>query len=276
MRRERVRRFASAALRSLYRAATPIDRLVHWRHPTPLPPAHLRVYYYRTLNPRRFVRVCENAALELTSRGLRPEHRVLDIGSGIGNLALGLAGYLQATYDGLEIHREATAWCQRAITSRHPKFRFHHADLRSGAYNPRGAVSPATYRFPFHDGAFDFVFLASVFTHMLPDGVENYLREIRRVLVPDGVCVESYFLLNDQTRTGIDSGLSFMSFDVRHPSGLCRLHSERKPEAAVALDEAFVLRAHQEAGLGIRDVRRGAWWNGEPHQQDVVTARSMH
>ena len=266
------RRLAGAAQRVVYRVVTPLDRLVHWRQTTPLPPAHLRLYYYRTLNPGRFVQVCENAALELTSRGLRPEHRVLDIGSGVGNLALGLAGYLHATYDGLEIHREATEWCQRAITARYPKFRFHHADLTSGAYNPRGEISAATYRFPFEDRAFDFVFLSSVFTHMLPDGVENYLREIARLLVPGGVCVESYFLLNEQTRRGIDSGRSFMSFDVRHPSGLCRLHSERKPEAAVALEEDFVRRTHGVVGLEIRDVRRGGWWNGIPHQQDVVTA----
>jgi methylase of polypeptide subunit release factors len=43
------------------------------------------------------------------TRGLRPEHRVLDIGSGIGNVALGLADYLRGSYDGLEIHPDAVA-----------------------------------------------------------------------------------------------------------------------------------------------------------------------
>jgi len=214
---------------------------------------------------------CEGARRELISRGLRPEHRVLDIGSGIGNLAFGLLGYLHGGYDGIEIHPEAVAWCQRAITRRHPTFRFHRADLASRAYNPHGRMSASAYRFPFPDQSFDFIFLGSVFTHMPPDAVEHYLREISRLLAPGGVCVASYFLLNDETRAAADMGRSFMSFRVEHPTGLCRLHDAAVPEAAVALEETFVRRAHEQAGLNIRDVRRGRWWSGEPEDQDVLT-----
>jgi SAM-dependent methyltransferase len=196
---------------------------------------------------------------------------VLDIGSGIGNLALGLIGYLRGGYDGIEIHPEAVWWCQRAITRRHPTFRFHRADLVSRAYNPNGRVTASTYRFPFPDQGFDFIFLGSVFTHMLPDAVEHYVREISRLLAPGGVCVASYFLLNDETRTGVDAGRSFMSFRVEHPSGLCRLHDATMPEAAVALEETFVRRIHEQAGLRIRDIRRGRWWSDQPHDQDVLT-----
>ena len=61
-----------------------------------------------------------------------------------------------------------------------------------------------------------------------------------------------------------------MSFDVRHSSGLCRLHDEAVPEAAVALEETFVRQVHDEARLHIRDVRRGGWWAGRAHDQDLV------
>lgn len=107
---------------------------------------------------------------------------------------------------------------------------------------------------------------------MLPDAVEHYLREISRLLAPSGVCVASYFLLNDETRAGVDAGHGFMSFCVEHPSGLCRLHDATMPEAAVALEETFVRRVHEQTGLRVQDVRRGRWWSGEPHDQDVVTA----
>jgi SAM-dependent methyltransferase len=231
----------------------------------------LRVYYYGALNPDAFTRACERARVEVTIHGLKPEHRVLDIGSGIGNLAIGLIGFLTGGYDGIEIHPEAVAWCQQAITSQHPHFRFHRADLASHAYNPHGLGAPSAYRFPFPDHSFDFIFLSSVFTHLLPDTVEHYVHEISRLLAPDGVCVASYFLLNDDTRAGVDRGDSFMAFDVRHPSGLCRLHDATIPEAAVALEETFVQRVHQQAELRIQDIRRGSWWNGKAHDQDVLT-----
>jgi SAM-dependent methyltransferase len=275
------RRLGSRVRRAVYRIATAVDRIVYGRRDTLLPPAHLRLYYYRTWSPKGFARACDAARTELAIRGLRPDHRVLDIGSGIGNLAISLTGYLRGGYDGVEIHPEAVAWCQQAITRKHPGFRFHRADLASRAYNPGGLIPASEYRFPFPDETFDFIFLSSVFTHMLPDAVEHYLQEMSRLLAPGGVCVASYFLINDQTRAGIDQGLSFMSFSVPHGSGVCRLHDAAIPEAAVAFEETFIQSIHEQAGLQIRDIRRGRWWSGQPHDQDVLAVvpdpdRSRH
>ena len=266
------RRVASRLRDIGYRVVTFADRIAHWRSDALLPPAHLRAYYYRTLKPRAFVRACEVVRAELVSHGLQPEHRLLDIGSGIGNLAIGLLGYLRGGYDGIEIHPEAVAWCQRAITTRHPTFRFHHADIANEAYNATGRTLASSYRFPFPDQQFDFIFLGSVFTHVLPDGVEQYVREISRVLRPGGTCVASYFLLNDESRIGVNAGRSFMSFPFEHESGLCLLHDAAKREAAVALEEAFVRNIYERTHLLIRDVRRGHWWSGLADDQDVVTA----
>jgi hypothetical protein len=105
---------------------------------------------------------------------------------------------------------------------------------------------------------------------MMPEAVEQYVREVARLLATDGVCVASYFLLNDETRAGIAAGRSFMSFGVEHPGGLCRLHDSMKPEAAVALEEAFVQQIHARNALRIRDIRRGGWWSGVSHDQDVL------
>lgn len=80
---------------------------------------------------------------------------------------------VRGTYDGVEIHRDAVEWCQRTITSADPRFRFHRADVVSSAYNPDGLVPSFEYTFPFPDQSFDFIFLASVFTHMLPESVEH-------------------------------------------------------------------------------------------------------
>lgn len=266
-----LRRIARPVRAAARRVATVVDRLVRPNQPL-LPPAHLRIHYYNSWSVARFAQACEGARTELVSHGLLPHHRVLDIGSGPGNLAIGLVGYLRGGYDGVEIHAESVAWCQRAITTRYPDFRFHRPDLSNAAYNPQGRMSAAAYRFPFGDRTFDVIFLGSVFTHLLPDDAEHYVNEISRLLKPDGFCVASYFLLNDETRAGVNDGRAFLSFDVQHRSGVCRLHDASLPEAAVAFEESFVRQVHDSAGLHVRDIRRGGWWAGGRHDQDVVTA----
>jgi hypothetical protein len=32
-----------------------------------------------------------------------------------------------------------------------------------------------------------------------------------------------------------------------------------------------VRRVHEQVGLRISDIRRGRWWSGEAHDQDVLT-----
>jgi SAM-dependent methyltransferase len=250
---------------------TVLDHVAPWRDDALLPPAHLRIYYYRTWKPEAFARACRGARNELDVAGLRPTDRVLDIGSGIGNLAVGLIGHLQGTYDGIEVDKESVAWCRQAITSRYPTFRFHEADLASGAYNPGGRLSAASYRFPFPDRSFDAIFLGSVYTHLLPEDTAHYVKEVARLLAPGGFCVASYFLLDDERRRSIDDRRSFMPFPVEH-SAVCRLNDASRPEAAVAFDETFIRGLHDDSGLRIRDVRRGQWWNGVAHDQDVIVA----
>ena len=78
------------------------------------------------------------------------------------------------------------AWCQENITPKHPNFRFQVADIRNKEYNSGERFAASEYEFPYEDASFDFVLLTSVFTHLLPNEVENYLSEIQRVLAPGG------------------------------------------------------------------------------------------
>jgi hypothetical protein len=105
---------------------------------------------------------------------------------------------------------------------------------------------------------------------MLPAGVERYLSEIARMLRPGGLCVASYFLLNETSLAGVRAHTTFMSFDVEGADRRCRLHDAAKLEAAIALDESFVLQVCERNGLRIRTVRRGAWFAGRTNDQDVV------
>ena len=133
---------------------------------------------------------------------LKASDRVLDIGCGPGRLAVPLTRYLDdaGSYDGLDIIPESIDWCRENISKRDERFRFHLADIRNSAYNESGADSCVELSFfPSTDETFDFVFLASVFTHMLPEGVEHYLSEIARVLKPGGTLFDH--LLPRETRS---------------------------------------------------------------------------
>ena len=97
---------------------------------------------------------------------------------------------------GIDIAKAGIEWCADKITPRLPNFRFQLIDVYNKHYNQQGACPASQYRFPFEDNTFSFVMLGSVFTHMLPDDLSNYLSEVYRVLEKGGRCLISYFLLN--------------------------------------------------------------------------------
>ena len=138
--------------------------------------------------------------------GLRPDDDVLDVGSGVGRIAVGLTDWLRGRYEGIDVVRRGVEWCQQAITPRYPNFHFQVADLYNRHYNPVGRVPASDYRFPFEDQSFDFVVLTSVFTHLLPADRDNYISEIARVLRPKGRCFATFFLLNEEARQSLRDG----------------------------------------------------------------------
>jgi SAM-dependent methyltransferase len=177
---------------------------------------------------------------------LKPDERVLDVGCGIGRMAVPLTGYLddQGSYEGFDVFPEGIRWCQENITPTYPNFRFRVADIRNKEYNPGGRFAASEYEFPYEDESFDFVLLTSVFTHLLPDEVENYLSEIRRVLAPGGRCLASFFLLNEESLGSIRSGASTINF--RHDFGEYRTKDKDTPEAAIAYPEDYIRSLYAE------------------------------
>lgn len=193
--------------------------------------------------------------------GLRPDDRVLDVGCGTGRVARPLTFYLKGgSYDGMDIVGRSIDWCRRAYRSR-PDFRFHHADLVNQAYNRTGAAPAAEYRFPFEDGSFDFVLLTSVFTHMLAHDTQHYLREIARLLAPEGRVFLTAFLLDEASRHAIDAGRADFSF--RHEWEGCYVDRTDIPEAVVGYDRSAFTSMIAAAGLMISRSDAGSWRGSE-------------
>jgi SAM-dependent methyltransferase len=201
--------------------------------------------------------------------GLKPEDRVLDVGCGIGRLARPLAGYLSIDggYAGFDVNPHAIAWCERRYRH-YPNFRFVHADVRNGRYNPDGAAEAVGYAFPFDDGAFDVAVLMSVLTHLTADEALHYLGQVRRVLAPGGRVLATAFVLDP------DAPAPALRF-VRTADGMAVV-DPLLPEEAVAFDEDWLLEALRAAGLDLVALHPGLWTGRDEGLsfQDVVVARA--
>jgi ubiquinone/menaquinone biosynthesis C-methylase UbiE len=204
------------------------------------------------------------------SLGLRPEDKILDIGSGIGRKTLPLLDYITSgTYDGIDPVAKQVKWCQEKITSRYPNFRFQRIDVWSKNYNPSGAVQPSEYRFPFDEAQFDFVMLGSVFTHMFPDDVDHYIGEISRVLKPGGKGWVTFFLLNKESETAIADKTSTidLAYEVEQGS---RADNPNRLESAIGHQEQLVRQMFAKHNIQADIAEYGSWCGRQaPSYQDV-------
>lgn len=209
---------------------------------------------------------------------LAPHHHVLDVGCGTGRIAIPLTQYLsrEGRYEGFDPVARAIRHCDARITPSYPNFRFQVADLYNETYNPAGRIKDSEYRFPYPDASFDLAFAVSVFTHLLPEGAERYVAESARVLKPGGHFFATWFLLNAESRAAVAEGKSTITLVAQ--SGVHQVHSTRKPEAAVAYDEAFVLGLYEKHGLALKVPPGHGLWSGRAPSgyggyQDLLVAR---
>ncbi|NOY51664.1 MAG: class I SAM-dependent methyltransferase [Chlorobi bacterium] len=114
-------------------------------------------------------------------------------------------------------------------------------------------------------GSGDFIFLTSVFTHMMPVDVSAYLDQISRVLKSGGKCFATFFIINEVSKRLMkeNDGIKF-----NHKFNNYYLHTTKVKEANVAFDETFLEQMIKSKGLKIASKHYG-YWSGRQKDKSV-------
>lgn len=195
---------------------------------------------------------------------LRPSETVLDIGCGLGRMAIPLTQYLlapQGAYHGVDIVASAIAWNTDAITSVYPNFTFAHLDAQNDLYNPGGTIAPDKIALPVAAESVDLVVMTSVFTHLDRAAADAYLSEVRRVLRPGGRLLATLFLIDEATRAALGAHENRLRFDLER-GGPHYIADPAHPLAAVAFDRDYFLDRAARAGLVPRRPIVPGFWSG--------------
>ena len=206
--------------------------------------------------------------------GLEPRHRVLDIGCGVGRMAVPLTGYLsnEGSYEGVDIVPEGIEWCTNNLSTRFsfPVFCGRHSQQgipcrrRDGRLRLSVSISGRRFRFRVpHLG---------VYAHAAEGGRELSLgdfatAEARRSLLHHLVSFEPGI------RISLPCGRAALAF--KHSIEGCLITNPDVPEEAIAHPESVVRAWYQAFGLD-KDliVHYGAWCGRErfESQQDICVS----
>jgi SAM-dependent methyltransferase len=214
---------------------------------------------------------------------LFPDMTFLEIGSGAGRDAFQLLDLLgsEGRYVGIDVQRESIVWCQNNIGRQRPNFWFHHFNAYHELHNPIATKTTLDFRVPVPDASVDRVALGSVFTHIFADEVLHYLKELARVMKPEGLCYATFFLYSEEVvQASRQNNVTQYNLRFEHPYGEgCYINDLQYPTGAVAFTEEKMNAMIREAGLTLdRPFLKGFWSGfyvqGEAEDgQDVAVLR---
>lgn len=207
---------------------------------------------------------------------LQPSAHVLDIGSGIGRIARALTTFLSAdgAYRGFDVDPRAISWCRRAYR---PFTNFSFAYAPVGYVNVKGGapIRGEDFVFPYADASFDLAFSMSVYTHLSRAIVNHYLAETSRVLRPGGVCVNTFFVMDDYAVDAMAAGRADRRY-VSQEAGTY-LEDPSNPNFGIGFTPDVISTLHESNDLAIVPPIRFGDWSGREVKafvyQDVVVAR---
>jgi SAM-dependent methyltransferase len=197
--------------------------------------------------------------------GIKDQMHIVEIGSGIGRDAFQLIQeFPNVNYLGIDVTRDSVNWCINHITSLHSNFQFVHFDAYHEIYNPLGLKDTSDFLIPVETASVDRIFLGSVFTHLFEEDIRHYMKEISRILKPDGLAYATFFLYSEEiiaaarkTRRSHNG----LTFEYQHSQG-CYVSDPNFHTGSVAYTDELMRAMIHESGLSLSREYLKGWWSG--------------
>ncbi len=208
--------------------------------------------------------------------GLKPTDTFLDIGSGIGRIALGLTDYLKGEYQGFEAIELGVIWCKNNLSVKYKNFHFKYVKIYNDLYNSSG-VDAAKYKFEYPENKFDFAVSISVFTHMIDAEVQNYLYQTNLVLKENSIFITTFFIMDKKAQSYIERTNSNFKFIYEFENYF--LMDKNVKAANVCFKRDYLLSIIKSTGFKIVREIKGSW-SGSPKEhylgfQDILVLQKV-
>lgn len=203
---------------------------------------------------------------------IQPDSKILELGCGMGRMALPFKSFLNSdgAFHGFDIATEGIEWCTNKIAPNDARFHFQKVDIYNKLYNPSGKINANEFVFPYPNNSFDFVFATSVFTHMLPTDLLQYIKETYRVLKPSKKALFTFFVMDEIAQNLVLQQQSFLDFKY-HEKDFFTI-SKKIPESNVAFEKEWLNKVFAENNFKVLDEAFGSWSGRKPYLsfQDIV------
>lgn len=208
---------------------------------------------------------------------LKPNDEILDIGSGIGRTAIALTEYLESdgVYKGFDVVKLGVDWCNSKIGKDFSNFEFKYVPLFNDLYNTSN-LRAEEFVFPYEKDAFTKIFSFSVFTHMQIGEIQNYFKEICRVLKTDGLAFSTFFLYDDSNENHISTENKF-KFPIKKNG--YRLMNEDVKSGNIAIHKNTLKTMLNKENLDLVEIIDGFWkdksnYSKNASYQDIVVFKN--
>ncbi|HJP63656.1 MAG TPA: class I SAM-dependent methyltransferase [Mucilaginibacter sp.] len=197
-------------------------------------------------------------------------NHILDIGCGTGLLGIASEPFVsdKGTYTGIDVMIEDITFCREHYPF--SNYHFIHLDVANPAY--ASAQSSHLKPWPVQDASQDLVTALSVWTHLSEKDARFYMKEVSRVLKPNGKAIITFFCLDEEYEQSLPNRTDkpgrfhtrpqtewIFNVNAYESENWFTTKLTSQPEDAIAVTKQGLDSLVNEAGLKIDQYYPGNW-----------------